>query len=173
MNLSDLTPDALARLEAKLLADVEKVRRVRELLEEHGPSLAAVAGMPTPPVAAPSPQPAAPVAQPVSMPGPAVPATPRRSFDEIVLEALLKLPKDEFESQDLRRGIFQITKSYPETPVLKSAVNRLVRQGKVEVVEARTGRRGSLLRRTVPPLVAVENPAGEGAKVAETAVSPA
>ena len=35
MTLSDLSPDALARLEAKLLADVEVVHRMRVLMEEH------------------------------------------------------------------------------------------------------------------------------------------
>jgi hypothetical protein len=37
MTVSDLSPDALARLEAKLVADLEMVRKVRALLEEHRP----------------------------------------------------------------------------------------------------------------------------------------
>ena len=35
MNVSDLTPDALAELEAKLVADLEMVRKLRLLPEEH------------------------------------------------------------------------------------------------------------------------------------------
>ena len=44
MTLSDLSPDALARLEAKLLADVEVVRRMRVLMEEHQGLLRGSAG---------------------------------------------------------------------------------------------------------------------------------
>ncbi len=33
MNVSDLTPNALAELETKLIADLEMVRKVRILLE--------------------------------------------------------------------------------------------------------------------------------------------
>jgi hypothetical protein len=35
MTAADLTPDALAKLEAKLMADLDMVRKVRALLEEH------------------------------------------------------------------------------------------------------------------------------------------
>ncbi len=38
MTVSDWSPDVLARLEAKRLADLERVRKVRALLEEHGPA---------------------------------------------------------------------------------------------------------------------------------------
>ena len=44
MTISDLSPDTLARLEAKLLADLEVVRKVMALLVEHREALGLGAG---------------------------------------------------------------------------------------------------------------------------------
>ncbi|MBL9132381.1 MAG: hypothetical protein JNG86_14345, partial [Verrucomicrobiaceae bacterium] len=49
MTVSDISPEALARLEAKLLADLEVVRKMRVLVEEHRqPMSASAAPQPAP-----------------------------------------------------------------------------------------------------------------------------
>jgi hypothetical protein len=58
MTAADLTPDALAKLEAKLVADLEMVRKVWALLEEHqlgGGGMAAAPSVATAKVVAPVP----------------------------------------------------------------------------------------------------------------------
>lgn len=147
MTVSDLSPDALARLEAKLVADLEMVRKVRALLEEHLPRLGAAPVSPTAPVAAPAP---APAAMQDSAPG-----EKRKSYDEVLLDCLAGMPAGTFAPQEFRRAVYHATKRFPETTTVKTFLNRMIRRGKVAVAEKRTGRRGSLYRsllpRPVPP----------------------
>jgi hypothetical protein len=143
MTVSDLSPDALARLEAKLVADLEMVRRVRALLEDHRPMLMA-------PVTV-----SAAAAPPTQTP---VPAEPRKSSEEIFLECLVRMPEGGFAPQDFKRAVYKVTRNFPETSTVKTFLNRMIRQGKVVIVEARTGRNGSLYRCTLPRPAQVEAP---------------
>ncbi len=161
MTLSDLSPDALARLEAKLLADVEVVRRMRVLMEEHQGLLRGSAGGPgvsAALVAAPS----APVI-------PEVPAAPRKSFDELGWECVQGLPEAGFVMDDLRKKLR--TPSWnPSDASLKTLVNRLIRQGKVVVHELKRGRGGSTYRCTVPKAEKMEEAPLSPESAPETAV---
>jgi hypothetical protein len=142
MTVSDLSPDALARLEAKLVADLEMVRKVRALLEEHRPLLTA-----------------SPVAVNVSaaaMPASGTliqalaPAEKRKPYEEILLECLVQMPEGGFAPQEFKRAVYKVTHNFPETSTVKTFLNRMIRQGKVIIAEARTGRNGSLYRCTLP-----------------------
>ena len=133
MTISDLSPDALSRLEAKLLADVEVVRRMRVLMQEHlgvpgamgwraaGGTVAAGAAVPA---------------------GPVVVKAVRKSLDEVGLEYLGELPAEGFLVDDLRK---KLTKAgcTPDDSSLKTFLLRLIRQGRVHVLKAKRGRGGS------------------------------
>jgi len=147
MTVSDLSPDALARLEAKLVADLEMVRKVRALLEEHRPSLTAPVTVNA--VAAPV------SASPVQTPAP---AEPKKSYDEILLDCLVQMPEGGFAPQDFKRAIYKVTRNFPDGSTVKTFLNRMIRQGKVVIAEARTGRNGSLYRCTLPRPVPAETP---------------
>lgn len=142
MQFSDFTSEGLARLEAKLLADVEVVRRMRALLEEHkavwegrgGP----VAGNPQP-----VPVPMAPAALPVVL------RPPRREPEELAIEWLGAREEDTFLTADLRWGLRKQGMN-PDENTIKTLMNRLQRTGKVAVQEKRFGRGGSLFRRLFP-----------------------
>ena len=150
MTVSDLSPDALARLEAKLVADLEMVRKVRALLEEHAPLLTATPAAVTANVAT-APALALP-AQPV------VPAEKRKSSEEIYLGCLVQLPEGGFAPQDFKRAVYKVTRNFPDSGAVKTFLNRMIRQGKVVITEARTGRNGSLYRCTVPRPAPAETP---------------
>ena len=145
MTVSDLSPDALARLEAKLIADLEMVRRVRALLEEHRSGLGPVAG-----------QGSAVVPMPAAESPVAVAAEPRKTLEEALMEGLHTMPESGFRPEDLRRAVGKILRNYPRGPVIKSFLNRLMRKGSVIVVEKRSGRAGSSYRSTLPKPTAVE-----------------
>lgn len=158
MTVSDLSPDALARLEAKLVADLEMVRKVRALLEEHG-TLLTTAPAPVSVSAAAS-------APPIQTP---IPAEPRKPYEEILMECLLQMPEGGFAPQDFKRAVYKVTRNFPETSTVKTFINRMIRQGKVVIAEARTGRNGSLYRCTLPrpappetPPASVDSPAVSG-----------
>ena len=143
MNLADLTPDALATLEAKLERDLELVRRVRALLEEHlGQPASASTTAPTPPL------PTAPAAPP-SPPPP--PAPPPRQIDDVLAETLPTLPASGFRIDDLKRQCRQLTRVAVDSDSVKSFLKRMVRQGKVRILEVRSGRFGSLYAFHPPP----------------------
>jgi hypothetical protein len=150
MTVSDITPEALARLEAKLLADLEVVRKMRALVEEHRQPMSASA--------APPPAPAAVTAPPV----PATPVPPRKSTEEAALECLAVLGGKTFTQEELRRAIQKATKSYPDASRVKQLIKRMIREGKVAVEERRTGRIGSLYRSTLPAPAADENNSSGG-----------
>jgi hypothetical protein len=158
MQFSDLSSEGLARLEAKLLADVEVVRRMRALLEEHrgvwekrlpgsGPAGAPGAEVPA----------AATLAPPVPVPS--------KSLEELALECLLELPAETFVLEDLRGALRARRGTRPKDTALKSLMNRLGRTGKVVVEELRRGRGGSLYRCTLP-----RGPVGESPDPAAKAV---
>jgi len=144
MTVSDLSPDALARLEAKLVADLEMVRRVRALLEEHRSVLGPVAVTPVPAAAGNPAQ--------VSVP-------PQKSLDEALLECLHAMPESGFRLEDLRRAVAKIIRNHPRGPVIKTFINRMLRKGSVIVLESRSGRSGSTYRCTLPKPVVAEKAA--------------
>ncbi len=148
MTVADLSPDALARLEAKLVAHLEMVRKVRALLEEHLPLLATT---PAVVMANVAPAPALP-AQPLA------PAEKRKSTEEIYLDCLVQMPEGSFAPQDFKRAVYKVTRNFPDFGAVKTFLNRQIRQGKVVITEARTGRNGSLYRCTVPRPAPAETP---------------
>jgi hypothetical protein len=164
MTVSDLSPGALARLEAKLVADLEMVRKVRALLEEHRPMLA-----PTPAAvnvsAAAMPASGAPVQA-------LAPAEKRKSHDEILLECLVQMPEGGFAPQDFKRAVYKVTRNFPDAGTVKTFLNRMIRQGKVVIAEARTGRNGSLYRCTLPRPAPAEPPPASADSPAVPAESP-
>lgn len=143
MTVSDWSPDALARLEAKLLADLELVRKVRALLEEHGLA-ATAAGPEVAPSAAPPASPPAPVVE-------TAPARPVRSMEELLLGCLAELADRPFAPQDLRDRAKAVIGHPPEANTVKVFLGRMIRQGKVGVHEFRKGRAGCLYRSLLPP----------------------
>ncbi|HBJ87991.1 MAG TPA: hypothetical protein DDZ88_29870 [Verrucomicrobiales bacterium] len=150
MTVSDLSPDALARLEAKLVADLEMVRKVRALLEEHRPLLTASPAAVNVSAAA---MPASGV--PIQTPAP---AEKRKPYEEILLECLVQMPEGGFAPQDFKRAVYKVTRNFPETSTVKTFLNRMIRQRKVVIAEARTGRNGSLYRCTLPRPAPAETP---------------
>ncbi len=169
MNLSDLSPDALAKLEAKLLADVAVVRRMRVLMEEHQGLLRGNSGGPAAPIASvAAPVGGVPAGSAVSL-LPAVPAAPRKSFDELGWECVQGLPEAGFVMDDLRKKLR--TPSWnPSDASLKTLVNRLIRQGKVVVHELKRGRGGSTYRCTVLKAEKMEEASVSPESAPETAV---
>ena len=144
MNAADLTPDALATLEAKLLADLEMVRRVRALLEEHQGRAA--------------PAPVVPVA---AVPARSVPAAPARPREEVLKECLAATAGRPFAPEDFRLQVKKHTGQRPGDTEIKTFLTRMLRQGSVVVHEMRKGRAGSLYRSLlpVPPPAAESDPA--------------
>jgi hypothetical protein len=154
MTVSDLSPDALARLEVKLVADLEMVRKVRALLEEHRPML----------TTSPAPMSAGAVAvAPVLAPAP---AEPRKSSEEIYLECLARMPEGGFSPQDFKQAVYKVTRNFPAGGRVKTFFNRMIRQGKLVIAEARTGRNGSLYRCTLPRPAPPETPPANAASPA-------
>jgi len=150
MTVSDLSPDALARLEAKLVADLEMVRKVRALLEEHRPLLTASPAAVNVSAAA-MPASGAPMQTPA-------PAVKQKPYEEILLECLVQMPEGGFAPQDFKRAVYKVTHNFPETSTVKTFLNRMIRQGKVVIAEARTGRNGSLYRCPLPRPAPAETP---------------
>ena len=149
MTVSDLSPDAMARLEMKLMADLEIVRKVRALLEEHR----AVLGLDSSPaVPRPSAGGAAVSLPPLAaMPSqPAVPAEPRKSTEEIFTEGLLALPENGFTIKAFKQILRKMADFTPKDSSVKTFLNRMIRKQQVVVLESRKGRGGSLYRCTLP-----------------------
>jgi hypothetical protein len=149
MQFSDFSLEGLARLEAKLLADVEVVRRMRVLLEEHQAVWARGApsvGSAVAPVAVEAVAPTVQVRVPVAS----------RPLEELAVECLQALPGATFVVDDLRRALRK-RGADPRDASLKTLMNRLIRQGKVVVQETRPGRGGSLYCSTLPKVVAEDS----------------
>lgn len=149
MTVSDLSPDALARLEAKLVADLELVRKVRALLEEHVMAATAADTEVAPPAAPPAPAPAGIET---------APAKPVRSMEEVLMGCLAEMADQPFAPQDLRDRIRVVIGQPPNANTVKVFLGRMIRQGKVAVHEFRKGRAGCLYRSLLPPLAPAETP---------------
>lgn len=141
MTAADLNPDALAKLEAKLLADLEMVRRVRALLEEH--QMGGVAASPAPPPA-PSAVPPAPRLDFSAKP-------PERPREEVLKECLAATAGRPFAPQDFKDRVKALTHQLPGDKEVKSFLNRMIRQGSLVVHQERKGRPGHLYRSLLPP----------------------
>ena len=129
MNLSQLTPDALAALEARLAADLEMVRRVRALVAEYAQRL------PLAPATQPAPTPALPAEE---MP-------PPKSWEERLDEMFAQFGTGEFTITDLKR-VCQNRGIQIQEAAVKQLLQRRVRTGQVELVQKRLGRGGNLYR---------------------------
>ena len=138
MTAADLTPDALAKLEAKLVADLEMVRKVRALLEEHELG----SGMAAAPAGA-----AAKVVAPVSVFTPKAPERPR---EEVLKECLAETAGRPFAPGDFVKCVKDLTKQRPGDKEVKTFLSRMIRQGCAVVHEVRRGRPGSLYRSLLP-----------------------
>lgn len=152
MNVSDLTPDALAKLEAKLLADLEVVRKVRALLEEHqrGQGTAPVAGAQTASTPA-APAVAVPRATDTAVTEPPAPAyvhvdtKPTKTYAQWVLDGVRLTPPEGFVLGELKSQLYKDKQGYGHGGV-KQEVSRLIRAGRVMVVKEAIGRIGNTYR---------------------------
>lgn len=163
MTVSDLSPDALARLEAKLISDLEMVRKVRALLEEHQSALGTVSA-PIPPVETPTA-----AASPLNRA--AVPAVPKRSEQEFFMDCLLATEGRPFAPQDFKDALQRMQRYTPEDKSVKTFFNQMIRQGKLVVHQFRKGRPGSLYRSLILPPDLPKNPPAvpaESPEMAET-----
>ncbi len=165
MTMTDLNPDALAALEAKLVADLEMVRRVRALLLEHQGALQPA------PATTPPPAPAAPAI-------PALPPKPAKSEAERLTDALAALPSDTFRAVDFRRVLRQ-EHWEPSSLALRGIFQRLIRTGRIEVAQPGQGRAGSLYRRLQKPSAApilrpetVDLPADSSVNLPDVSIKP-
>ena len=171
MEFTDLTPEALDRLEAKLAAELDTVRRMKALLLEHfAPRSPVGAASVTGPVAAggvPGISPAAPESGVPVLPTPAVVAAPRKDLKTRVLETVEELGKP-FRMRDLERRL----RGFGERSTLRSALMRLVADGEIVILQKDPGRTGSLYQRKPSPLPAAGEMAGPVAEAAENGSPP-
>lgn len=152
MNISDLSIEGLTQLEARMTADLEMVKRVKALVVEYqkmgGPGLgmqdvlrqASASAGPASPPAAPRPASTSVIPQPV---------TPLQTEDELLLEGLAAMPASGFVLGDLSTATYRPNRWIDKDDV-KSWVKRMVRQGKIRVVETRSGRIGSVYASNLP-----------------------
>ena len=167
MTVADLSPDALAKLEAKLVADLHMVRKVRALLEDHQTTLGSLTA-PSPPTETAPPPAVVPAAVPV-------PAIPKKSYEEILMDCLVATAGQPFAPQDFKQAVYKVTRYHPEDRSVKTFFNQMIRKGKLVVHQFRKGRPGSLYRSLIPPPAAPENPPdlpAESPEVPETVSLP-
>ncbi|MBK8092544.1 MAG: hypothetical protein IPK32_11340 [Verrucomicrobiaceae bacterium] len=139
MTAADLTPDALAKLEAKLMADLDMVRKVRALLTEHQ------LGTGSPASAAPT------TVVAVAAPGPVFNAAPpARPREEVLKECLAATAGKPFAPQDFAKCVKDLTQQRPGDKEVKTFLSRMIRQGCAVVHAVRRGRPGSLYRSLLP-----------------------
>ena len=115
MDIADLTPAALTRLEEKLVRDLETVRRVKALLLEMGGTEVPVA--------------------------PAVPAAPvvEKDADTVVMDVIRGLGKP-FRMREVMAALpWSFNRSR-----LRALLQRMLRSGEVVVLETSPGQVGSL-----------------------------
>lgn len=158
MALVDLSPDALARLEAQLQADLDAVRRVRALLAR--PKDAA----PVSPVApAPTPTPAtsaesatitttnvnpAPPAAPLPPPPP-VPA-PQVDVNALIREIIGGMTES-FGIGAVKEILYKRLHYLPADAFIRGIIKKMAQEGAVRLVRAEVGRGGSVYERVPPP----------------------
>jgi hypothetical protein len=168
MTVSDLSPDALARLEAKLLADLEVVRKVRALLVEHREALGLGVGDSAGKGAIGGNQEKAVVSATVFSEttetgyGVEPAAVVWRPLAEVMGDVLRAMPSEGFHLKEFKDGVSQKTGNFPKDSTVKSFFNQMTRKGTVVIVKSFTGRRGNLYRCTLPPSVADVSPQGVG-----------
>jgi hypothetical protein len=150
MTVADLSPDALAKLEAKLVADLDMVRKVRALLEEHQSTLGTLTAA-LPPVETPP----APAVLSIKA---TVSATPQRSHEDILMDCLIATAGQPFAPQDFKQAVYKVTRYQPQDSSVKSFFNQMIRQGKLVVHQFRKGRPGSLYRSLIAPPAVPEDP---------------
>ncbi len=163
MTVADLSPDALAKLEAKLVADLDMVRKVRALLEEHQSTLGTLTAS-LPPVEVSPPTSVLPAEANVS-------ATPQKPFEEVLLDCLIATGGRPFAPQDFKQAVQRVLKNAPQDSSVKSFFNQMIRQGKLVVHQFRKGRPGSLYRCLIPLPVGPENPPALPAESPEVLVT--
>lgn len=163
MTVSDLSPDALARLEAKLLADLEVVRKVRALLVEHREALGIGAGGSAGAVATGGKAEIVAVPTVISQVGAGtenrvepVPVD-RRSLVEVMLDVLRAMPSEGFHLKEFKRGVSLETGHFPKDTKVKSFFNQVLRKGTVVIVQSSPGRKGNLYRCTLPAVVPADD----------------
>lgn len=121
------------------MADLEMVRKVRALLEEHQLGSGGTADGP---VAAPL---AASAQKPLF-----TPRSPERPREEALKECLAATAGKPFAPQDLAQRIKEATRQRPGDKEVKTFLSRMIRQGSAVVHEVRRGRPGSLYRSLLP-----------------------
>ena len=127
MSINDLSPTALKELEAKLEADLVLVRKVLALLEDHARGTEKPTRLAAEPVAAPPP--------------------PRYPHPEEDVPAVVAQMTGTIRQQDVEEKLMEDRGVYFSAPEVRKVLNALVRRGVLAVVEARTGRSGSVYRK--------------------------
>ena len=157
MEFTDLTPESLDRLEAKLAAELDTVRRMKALLMEHfrprALAGAAPAGVPLTAGGASAPMPQV---------LPEVPPVPRKDLKTRVREWAAERGGT-FRMRDLEQAL----RGYGERSTLRSAMMRLMADGEVLVVTKGRGRGGSLYQSKpapAPPVGEMAEPVAEAAE---------
>ena len=145
MDVSDLNPESLARLEAKLTAELDMVRKVRALLSDH------FSGTASP--AAPSALSPAPAPLPIIFtPGPPPPDV------KVVVGEIIAEIGGEFRMGDVKDRLWKRKIEFPDSSI-RSVIMRMAQYGQVLVVKREKGRRGSLyapIAEAKPPPAAPE-----------------
>ena len=171
MEFTDLTPESLDRLEAKLAAELDTVRRMKALLMEQFRPRALVGAAPAAvPLAAGGAlvpagggESAAPMAQVL----PEVPPEPRKDLKTRVREWAAERG-GAFRMRDLEQAL----RGYGQRSTLRSALMRLMADGEVLVVTPGTGRNGSLYQSRPAPAPAAGEMAEPVAEAAENGSPP-
>ena len=150
MDISDLNPESLARLEAKLTAELDMVKKVRALLTEHFSGAASPASASTTP--------------PVSPPAPLIttPRPPPPDVKVVVSEIIAEIG-GEFRMGDVKDRLWKRKLDFPDSSV-RSVIMRMVQYGQISVAKREKGRRGSLyapVAKATPPPDAPKPPAEE------------
>ena len=162
MEFTDLTPESLDRLEAKLAAELDTVRRMKALLMEHfrPRALAGAAPAAVPLAAGGAPA----ISQPAPMPQvlPEVPSVPRKDLKTKVREWAAERGGT-FRMRDLEQAL----RGYGERSALRSALMRLMADGEVLVMTKGRGRGGSLYQSKPAPATAVGEAVEPVAEAAE------
>jgi hypothetical protein len=167
MALVDLSPDALARLEAQLQADLDAVRRVRALLAATKDAVPVSPTLPTAPApvespkppeihapAAPAPEnsapPVAPVAAPVS-PVAQLPTQPRTFDVNALIRETIGGMTTQFGIGAVKMALEKHLVSLPADASIRNLMKKMVEEGALRLVRADVGRGGSVYERVLSP----------------------
>lgn len=152
MNISDLSIEGLTQLEARMTTDLEMVKRVKALVVEYQKMGGLGLGMQD--VLRQASASAGPTSPPVepglaSTSGISQPVVPQQTEEELLLEGLAAMPASGFVLGDLSTATYKPNRWISKDDI-KSWVKRMVRQGKIRVVETRPGRIGSVYASNLP-----------------------